>query len=229
VRRATTRIRFVLQSAFVVLDPNHVEVSVRNRFQLIAYFSGKPVDPAYDAAQLGVVVEEFLYVLSSRSFLSASNLRASAFPPRSAARSRRTCSASRPAPHASRPSSIVERMVVDACFERVLRSIAAFHTPNGAAGTAVCELRDSVLYEVNPCLLPLHTQQGLGGRGVIHARLCKRDGLPKPQLFVSRQYRTIALAPKHRGNWDDCCERERPWGRRNYSTRCHNECSRGRS
>jgi hypothetical protein len=92
-------------------------------------------------------------------------------------------------------------MVDDPCFERVLRSIAAFHTSNGpgAVYTTAYELRDSVLYEVNPCLLPLHAQQGLGGRGVIRARLRKRDGLPKPQLFVFRQHRSIALAPDAEG------------------------------
>src|ERR1700678_4341349 len=51
--------------ALVVLPPDLVIVSIFDRFGLLAYFSGDLLGTSYEGAQLGSMVKEVFYVLTT--------------------------------------------------------------------------------------------------------------------------------------------------------------------
>ena len=56
---------YLLQTALIVLPPDLVIVSILDRFGLLAYFSGDLLGTSYEGAQLGSMVEEVFYVLTT--------------------------------------------------------------------------------------------------------------------------------------------------------------------
>ncbi|KAL1952373.1 hypothetical protein VTO73DRAFT_1522 [Trametes versicolor] len=139
---------FILQTALVVLDPNTVFVSMLDRFQLLGYFSGATLHPAYDTSHLSGMVEEFFYVLITVLTETASATKMSL---RVAVRREIVHAlAVGPCSFTDLVKRVAERMVDDVCFERVLRDVANFKAPDSTADFGTYELKDEAFDEVNP-------------------------------------------------------------------------------
>jgi E3 ubiquitin-protein ligase UBR1 len=139
---------FVLQAAFIILDPNTVIVSILDRFGLLGYFNGAILDSPYEGPQLSSMVEEVLYLLIT---LFSENANASKMPLRVAVRREIVHAlAMGPCSYTDLVKRVAERMVDDICFERVLKEVANFKAPESTTDSGVYELKDEVFDEVNP-------------------------------------------------------------------------------
>ncbi|ESK86483.1 hypothetical protein Moror_9888 [Moniliophthora roreri MCA 2997] len=139
---------FILQVALIILDPNTVIVSILDRFSLLGYFSGAFLHSTYDAAQLSGMVEELLYVfitiLSETASISKMSLK------RQIRREIVHTLALGPCTYTDLVKRVSERLVEDACFEGVLKSVSTFKPPETTSDTGLYELKDEVYDEVNP-------------------------------------------------------------------------------
>ncbi|EIW86012.1 hypothetical protein CONPUDRAFT_94286 [Coniophora puteana RWD-64-598 SS2] len=139
---------FVVQSAFVILDPDTVLVSILDRFGLVTYFTGELHETPYEPAQQAALVEEALgliiTLLSERGAPSQTPL------PAAVRREIIHALAMGPATFTDLVKRVAERMVDDVCFERVLREVAHFRAPESTTDTGTYELREELFGEVNP-------------------------------------------------------------------------------
>lgn len=110
---------FILRTALVVVNPDVVIVSMLDRFQLLGYFSGATLPPAYDTAHLSGMVEDFLYILMTTLTETAS---ATKMPlPTAVRREIVHVLAVGPCTFTDLVKRLVEKMVDDVCLERVLK------------------------------------------------------------------------------------------------------------
>ena len=139
---------FILQSALIILDPNLVLVSILDRFALLGFFSGVLMDGAYEGSRLTSMVEEVLYVLIT-IISETGNARKISI---SLAVRREIIHALAvgPCTFTDLTKRVAERLVDDACFERVLQEVANFRPPESTADSGVYELKVEAYDEVNP-------------------------------------------------------------------------------
>ncbi|GJJ13832.1 hypothetical protein Clacol_008089 [Clathrus columnatus] len=139
---------FILQSAFVVLDPNIVLVSILDRFQLMGWFSGDATSPVYDDNQLSCMIEELLYVIITclSEYGNAKHLSLQG----AIRRELIHALAVGPCGFTDICKRVSERMVEDVSFESTLSEISTFKPPETTTDAGVYELKDKFYDEINP-------------------------------------------------------------------------------
>lgn len=171
---------FILQTAFIILDPNTVLVTILDRFGLVGYFSGVFLHSAYDGGQLGGMVEELLYVLIT---VLSENANAARFPIRAAVRREIVHAlAMGPASFTDLVKRVAERLVDDTCFEGVLHEVANFKAPEATTDIGVYELRDECFDEVNPFFYHYTRNKREEVDQILRARLKKKTGQADPVI-----------------------------------------------
>ena len=139
---------YILQTALIILDPNLVLVSMMDRFQLHNFFEGGLAHPSYDDQQLLSMVEEFLYILIT---VLSEGANASKMPIKDAVRREIVHAlAVGPCTFTDLVKRVAERLVEDACFERVLREVANFRAPEATTDSGMYELKSEAYDEINP-------------------------------------------------------------------------------
>ncbi|KAI0063243.1 hypothetical protein BV25DRAFT_1824839 [Artomyces pyxidatus] len=139
---------YLLQTALIILDPDLVLVSIMDRFQLITYFTGAVIHHAYEGPQLASMVEEFMYILIT--ILSEGGNAGKMSMPAAVRREIVHALAVGPCTFTDLIKRVAERLVDDACFERVLKEVANFRPPDSTADSGIYELKPEAFDEVNP-------------------------------------------------------------------------------
>ncbi|KAL1733010.1 hypothetical protein EV714DRAFT_205521 [Schizophyllum commune] len=171
---------FILQTAFIILDPETVLVTMLDRFGLTSYFSGVVTHPVYDGGQLGGMVEELLYVLIT---VLSENANASRLPIQAAVRREIVHAlAMGPASFTDLVKRVAERLVDDTCFEGVLHEVANFKAPEATTDIGVYELRDECFDEVNPFFYHYTRNKREEVDQILRARLKKKTGQTDPVI-----------------------------------------------
>ncbi|CCL98937.1 uncharacterized protein FIBRA_00944 [Fibroporia radiculosa] len=189
---------FILQSALIILDPNTVVVSMLDRFQLLEYFSGATLHPIYENTHLPSMVEELLYILIT---ILTENANATKMPITIAIRREIVHAlAVGPCTFTDLTKRVAERMVDDISFERVLKQVANFRSPDSTADSGVYELKDEAFDDVNPFFYHYTRNKREEVETVLRNRLKRKTGLedpviiPKPTSFADGPFSTISSA-----------------------------------
>ncbi|KAH9982124.1 hypothetical protein BGW80DRAFT_1247094 [Lactifluus volemus] len=132
---------YILQTALIIFDPDLV-------FVIASFLRRGVVHPSYDTQQLLCMAEEFLYVLIT---ILSEGANASKMPIKDAVRREIVHAlAVGPCTFTDLVKRVAERLVEDACFERVLREVANFRAPEATADSGMYELKPEAYDEINP-------------------------------------------------------------------------------
>ncbi|OSX68023.1 hypothetical protein POSPLADRAFT_1129207 [Postia placenta MAD-698-R-SB12] len=171
---------FILQTALIILDPNTVLVSMLDRFQLIGYFSGATLHPVYENTHLPSMVEELLYIIITvlTETASATNM------PMPAAIRREIVHALAvgPCTFTDLTKRVAERMVDDVCFERVLREVTTFKSPEATSDSGLYELKDEAYDEINPFFYHYTRNKREDVETVLRNRHKRKTGVEDPVI-----------------------------------------------
>lgn len=182
---------FILQSAFVILDPNLVLVSALDRFQLLGWFSGEMESPIYDDNQLSCMVEEFLYVVITclSEYGNAKHLSI-----RDAIRRELIHAlAVGPCGFTDICKRVAERLVEDVSFENILLEVATFKSPETTTDSGLYELKDKFYDEVNPYFYHYARNKREEAEGILKARAKKKN--PKTEYIYVPQPLNVRTGP----------------------------------
>ncbi|GLB36806.1 putative zinc finger in N-recognin (UBR box) [Lyophyllum shimeji] len=171
---------FMLQVALVVLDPSTVIVTILDRFGLLGYFGGEVLRFAYEGAQLSSMVEELLYVLITilTETANPSKMRINDAIRREIIHAL----AMGPCSYTDLVKRVAERLVEDIAFERVLKEVAHFKSPETATESGVYELKDEAYDEVNPFFYHYTRNKREDVENILRIRLRKKTGVDEPVL-----------------------------------------------
>jgi E3 ubiquitin-protein ligase UBR1 len=172
---------FMMQIALIVLDPNLVLVSILDRFGLMGYFSGAFLHPIYEGPQLSSMVEELLYVLITIIGEDANASKMSTV--KQVQREIIHALALGPCSYTDLVKRVAERLVEDACFDRVLKDVAHFKAPESTSDTGVYELKDEFFDDVNPFYFHYTRNKREEVETILMNRLKKKTGNPEPIII----------------------------------------------
>ncbi|KIJ45203.1 hypothetical protein M422DRAFT_30047 [Sphaerobolus stellatus SS14] len=172
---------YLLQTAFIILDPAIVLTSMLDRFQLLSWFSGNQDSPVYETAQVSSMVEEFLYVLITclSEYGNAKQLSMKE-------------SVRRELTHALATGScgftdickrVPERMVEDVCFEGVLNEVANFKPPRTTTDSGVYELKEECFDDINPYFFHYPRSKREEVEPLLKEHLKKKDKSKEPVII----------------------------------------------
>ncbi|KAG9039114.1 hypothetical protein FRB95_012825 [Tulasnella sp. JGI-2019a] len=169
---------FILQTAFVILDPNLVMVTILTRFQLVLWFSGHTPHPNYEGSQLLSMVEEFLYVIITcvSEFANARHLT----PLENVRRELLHGLALGPCSFTELCKRVAERIIDDIHLDKALSSVADYKPPTGTTDYGVYELKDEVFDEVNPFFYHYTRNRREEVENILKARITKKTGNSNP-------------------------------------------------
>lgn len=182
---------FILQSAFVILDPDIVLVSALDRFQLVGWFSGDMASPTYEDNQASCMIEEFLYAIITclSEYGNAKHLTM-----REAIRRELIHAlAVGPCGFTDICKRVAERMVEDVSFENILMEIATFKSPETTTDSGVYELKDKFYDEVNPYFYHYARNKREEVEAILKARAKKRH--PNSEFICVPQPLNIQTGP----------------------------------
>ncbi|KAG8871411.1 hypothetical protein FRB97_008711, partial [Tulasnella sp. 331] len=139
---------FILQTAFIILGPKLVMITILTRFYFALWFSGHTPYPKYEGSQLIYMVEEFLYVIiiclnefaNPRHLIPLGNVRRELLYGLALG----ICS------FAERSKNVDERIINNIHLVKDLSSVADHKSPSGTTSCGVYELKDEVFNEVDP-------------------------------------------------------------------------------
>ncbi|KAG8907469.1 hypothetical protein FRB99_004045 [Tulasnella sp. 403] len=189
---------YILQSAFVILDPNVVFVSILDRFQLTQWFSGDMSHTVYDGPQTFSMVEEFLYILitCASEFANARKLT----PLEVVRREIIHGLALGPCSFTELCKRVAERIVDDANLDRALSLVAKYRAPSGPNDYGTYELKEEMFEEVNPFFFHYTRNRREEAEAVLKTRLVKAQGgqkslvvVPKPMNVQSGPFTTLNM------------------------------------
>ncbi len=186
---------FIIQSAFVILDPNVVLVSILDRFRLTKWFSGDVKHSYYDGTQLFTMVEEVLYVIITCLSESANARRLS--PLEIVRREIVHGLALGACPFTELCKRVAERIVDDSNLDRALSMIANYKSPISSTDFGLYELKDEYFDEVNPFFFHYTRNRREEAESILKTRLSKKTGsktpiiVPKPFGVTSGPFVSI--------------------------------------
>ncbi|KAG8874612.1 hypothetical protein FRB97_005779 [Tulasnella sp. 331] len=172
---------FILQTAFVILDPNLVMVTILTRFQLVLWFSGHTPHPNYEGSQLLSMVEEFLYVIITcvSEFANARHLT----PLENVRRELLHGLALGPCSFTELCKRVAERIIDDIHLDKALSSVANYKPPTGTTDYGIYELKDEVFDEVNPFFYHYTRNRREEVETILKARITKKTGEANPIII----------------------------------------------
>ncbi|KAG8936929.1 hypothetical protein FRC02_010019 [Tulasnella sp. 418] len=176
---------YILQTCFVILDPNLVIVSMLERFQLLHWFTGATAHAYYDGAQLFGMVEEFLYIIITvlSEFANARHLT----PVEVVRRELIHGLALGPCAFTDLCKRVAERIVDDMNLDKALAMVANYRPPTGTTDFGTYELKEELFDEVNPFFYHYTRNRREEVEGILKARLTKKSGDPLP-VIVPRPF-----------------------------------------
>ncbi|KAF8060768.1 hypothetical protein FPV67DRAFT_1423562 [Lyophyllum atratum] len=189
---------FMLQVALIVIDPSTIIVTILDRFGLLGYFGGEVLRFAYEGAQLSSMVEELLYVIIT---ILTETANPSKMPINDAIRREIIHAlAMGPCSYTDLVKRVAERLVEDISFEKMLKEVAYFKSPESATESGVYELKDEAYDEVNPFFYHYTRNKREEVENILRSRLKKKTGVeepvlvPKPFSITSGPFSTIPAA-----------------------------------
>ncbi|CAG8595325.1 6037_t:CDS:2, partial [Acaulospora morrowiae] len=138
----------LLQTAFVILDPNLVLASILDRFDLVDWFNGITNHKVYDNTQLSFIAEELLALLivcvSERANVAGLNIEQEI---------RREiihglCLG--PLAYSELAKRISDRLTQDLLFDKILFELSNYRPPDTLTDHGIYELKDQYFEEVDP-------------------------------------------------------------------------------
>jgi E3 ubiquitin-protein ligase UBR1 len=175
---------FIIQSSFILSDPNTILVTILRRFQLLDWFSGDTSHASYEGAQLYTMVEEFLYVLitSLSEYANARKLSVDEIVKREAIHAL----ALGPCSYTDLCKRVAERIIDEASFDRALGEISTFRAPEGTSDVGIFELKDEMFDHVNPFFFHFTRNRREEVEGILKARLTRKTGIANPVIVPKR-------------------------------------------
>src|SRR5581483_5734552 len=137
---------FLLQTAFIVLDPNLVLATILDRFDLVKWFNGGTNHKIYDNSQLTFIAEELLTLI-----IICVSERANAAGLTIEQEIRREiihglCLGS--IAYSELVKRIPERLAQDSMFDEILAKLANYKAPDSLTDHGIYELDDKYFDEV---------------------------------------------------------------------------------
>ncbi|KAF8330326.1 uncharacterized protein EI90DRAFT_3060308 [Cantharellus anzutake] len=166
---------FIIQTAFVLLEPNIVFVSILHRFQLIEWFSGNIAQTVYDDPQQRTsMIEEFLYVIITclTEYANAKNLTVEDVVRREAIHGL-ACGA---CSYTELCKRVAERIIDEPSFDKALSGISNFRAPEGTTDVGIYELKDELWDEVNPFFFHYSRNRREEVEAALETRITKKTG-----------------------------------------------------
>ncbi|KAI9318249.1 hypothetical protein BX666DRAFT_1936511 [Dichotomocladium elegans] len=159
---------FLLQFAFVSIDPNLVLVTLMDRFDLIDWFKGETQHKQYDSTQATFMVEEMLYLL-----IVCASERSNATHASITEKIRREiihhlCLG--PSVYSELTKRIPERFAEKLEFDQILNEVALYRPPTSLMDSGRYELRD----EYYDCIDPYFWHYSRNNRGEAETALRER-------------------------------------------------------
>lgn len=198
---------YLIQTGFVLTNPDHLLVTMLDRFDLLEWFNGKPekAHPYYDSSQMRSVVEEFLdfliIIVTERAY--ATNMPLDEKIRRAIIQYLGLSSMAYSELVKVVPDSLSEHE----SFESQLGKLAIYKAPGGLNDHGRYELKDEYYDEIDPyfwhftrnqreeAIEKLRSRQHAGSPGA------KKDGMEKGEFFMIPKLRKIEQGPfKHLGN-----------------------------
>ncbi|KAI7901919.1 uncharacterized protein BX663DRAFT_474522 [Cokeromyces recurvatus] len=192
---------FLLQLGFATVQPNHLLVTLLDRFDLINWFLGKKNHNIYDTPQTVFMVEELLNLLivivCERANLTGMSILDKA---------RREiihglCLG--PAAYSDLAKRIPEHITEHPKFDHVLTTIAHFKTPDGVNDHGIYELKEEYFTEVDTYFWHFSRNNREEAESIIKARWKKANPDKKEQdFFILPKSDPIPSGPfKHLGSF----------------------------
>ena len=181
---------FIMQIAFVLLEPDIVFVTILHRFQLIEWFSGDPARAVYDdPQQLNSMIEEFLYVIITCLSENANSrkLPIEDIVKREAIHGLAIGACS----YTELCKRVAERIIDETSFDRALGEISNFRAPEGTSDVGIYELKDEFWDVVNPFFFHYSRNRREEVESTLKARITKKTGTPTP-VIVPRPMNIIS-------------------------------------
>ncbi|RIA96511.1 hypothetical protein C1645_707932 [Glomus cerebriforme] len=167
---------FLLQTAFIVLDPNIVLATILDRFDLVEWFNGGANHKIYDNSQLTFIAEELLTLLiicvSERS--NAAGLTIEQEIKREIIHG--LCLG--PIAYSELTKRIPERLTQDSMFDEILAKLANYRAPDSLTDHGIYDLHDEYFDEVDPYFVHYSRNNREEAEEALKNRLKKKNGTP---------------------------------------------------
>ncbi|CAJ0823623.1 3994_t:CDS:10 [Entrophospora sp. SA101] len=139
---------FLIQTAFIILDPDLVLATILDRFDLIDWFNGKSSHKTYDSTQLTFIVEELLILLITcvNERTNAAGLSIEEEIKSEIIHS--LCLG--PLAYSELSKRIPERLTQSTSFDKVLPDLANYRSPDSLTDNGLYELKDQYFDDVDP-------------------------------------------------------------------------------
>ncbi|CAG8598717.1 10072_t:CDS:10 [Funneliformis mosseae] len=172
---------FLLQTAFILLDPNIVLVTILDRFDLVEWFNGRNNHKVYDNSQLTFIAEELLTLL-----ITCVSERANAAGLTNEQKIRREiihglCLG--PIAYSELIKRIPERLAQDPIFDEILTRLTTYKSPDSLTDHGTYELYDEYFDEVDPYFVHYSRNNREEAEEALKNRLKKKDANSTPLLM----------------------------------------------
>ncbi|CAG8445258.1 4966_t:CDS:2 [Diversispora eburnea] len=168
---------FLIQTAFVILDPNLVLATILDRFDLVDWFNGISTHKIYDNTQLIFISEELLTLL-----IICVSERANAAGLSVEQEIRREiihglCLGS--LPYSELSKRIPDRLTQDSRFDGILYQLSNYRSPDTPTDHGIYELKDEYFEEVDPYFVHYSRNNREEAEEALKNRLKKMDNSDK--------------------------------------------------
>ncbi|CAB4385880.1 unnamed protein product [Rhizophagus irregularis] len=175
---------FLLQTAFIILDPNIVLATILDRFDLVEWFNGGTDHKIYDNSQLTFISEELLTLLiicvSERS--NAAGLTIEQEIKREIIHG--LCLG--PIAYSELIKRIPERLTQNSMFDEILVKLANYRAPDSLTDHGIYELHDEYFDEVDPYFVHYSRNNREEAEEALKSRLKKKDGTHSTPLLIPK-------------------------------------------
>ncbi|CAI2174520.1 3024_t:CDS:10 [Funneliformis geosporum] len=175
---------FLLQTAFILLDPNIVLVTILDRFDLVEWFNGVTNHEVYDNSQLTFIAEELLTLL-----ITCVSERANAAGFTMEQKIRREiihglCIG--PIAYSELTKRIPERLAQNPIFDEILTRLTNYKAPDSLTDHGSYELHDEYFDEVDPYFVHYSRNNREEAEEALKNRLKKRDATDSTPLLMPK-------------------------------------------
>ncbi|RHZ54062.1 hypothetical protein Glove_431g29 [Diversispora epigaea] len=171
---------FLIQTAFVILDPNLVLATILDRFDLVDWFNGISTHKIYDNTQLIFISEELLTLLiicvSERA--NAAGLSVEQEIRREIIHGLCLGSLS----YSELTKRIPDRLTQDSRFDEILYHLSNYRSPDTLTDHGIYELKDEYFEEVDPYFVHYSRNNREEAEEALKSRLKKMDNSDKQTI-----------------------------------------------
>ncbi|KAG9290597.1 hypothetical protein G9A89_011560 [Geosiphon pyriformis] len=187
---------FLVQTAFILNDPNLVLATLLDRFDMVNWFCGQTIHDIYDSSQLIFVAEELLTLLiicvSERG--NAAGLSVEQEIRREIIHA--LCLA--PLSYSDLTKRVTERLHEEGSFDEILRQLANYRPPDSLTDHGSYELKDEYYDEVDTYFIHYSRNNREEAEEALKNRLKKKNeiaGLPNSPILIIPRLVPITNGP----------------------------------